>query len=199
MKWYGLTGGIASGKSTVTQLLQDQGLVVIDADEIAKAVVQVGTPGWTQVRAEFGPEFFSASGDLDRKKIGAHVFSEPEKLRRLEAILHPLVQQEVLSRRKALEEKGVPFAFYDVPLLFEKNLATQFDGVVLVFSEEAQQIRRMRINRGYSDIEIANRLKAQRPLKEKIAAADFVIMNTGDLEHLKQEVKRLIGWTRRPS
>jgi len=199
MKWYGLTGGIASGKSTVTQLLKDQGLVVIDADELAKAVVQVGTPGWTQVRAEFGPEFFTASGDLDRKKIGAVVFNEPERLRRLEAILHPLVQAEVLRRRKMLENKGVSFAFYDVPLLFEKNLMAQFDGVVVVFSEESQQIQRMKVNRGYSDSEIISRLKSQRPLKEKVAAANFVVMNTGDLENLKQEVTRLIEWTRKPS
>lgn len=121
MKWIGLTGGIASGKSTVAQLLRDAQIPVIDADEIARGVVAQGGEGLTKVVSHFGQQILNSDGSLNRKKLGQKVFGRPEELRVLENILHPLVKAETTRRRQSLEQQNLPVAIYDVPLLFEKK------------------------------------------------------------------------------
>lgn len=192
MRWIGLTGGIASGKSTVTQEIKHQGYVVIDADELARRVVAPNSAGLTQVVQTFGQGVIGPDGQLDRKAMGQVVFSNPAKLSQLESILHPLIQAKVKEEKSQLEKRGEKIAFYDVPLLYEKNLAQQFDAVVVVSCSEALQRQRLKKRDGLSEEEVEKRLRAQMPLKEKVQKADFVIVNDGDLPALKGQVARLL-------
>lgn len=192
MKWIGLTGGIASGKSTVSSILRRHGISVIDADAIARKVVEPGQSGLEQVVSHFGAGVLGPDGGLDRKKLGRLVFGHPAELLRLEAILHPLVQAEVLRQRQDCEKRGEPFAFYDVPLLFEKKLESQFDAVVVVSSSEAAQISRMKNRDKLSEGEIANRLSSQVPLAHKAGRATWVLENDGSLEDLEKATLDLL-------
>ncbi|MBX3016768.1 MAG: dephospho-CoA kinase [Bdellovibrionaceae bacterium] len=188
MKWIGLTGGMGSGKSAVTALLRARGFTVIDADVVARKVVEPGTPGLAQVVQAFGPGVLNAEGELDRKKLAAQVFGKPDELRRLEMILHPLIQQKVADRRQEAAARGEALVFYDVPLLFEKNLGAQFDAVVVVWSTQAQQIERSMKRDGASREDVERRLSAQIPLAEKKLKADVLIDNSGTLESLPVRV-----------
>lgn len=194
MKWFGLTGGIASGKSTVAQLLVERGIPVIDADEIARAVVEPGTKGLEAVKQNFGPEVVGPDGKLNRRKLGEVVFGNAEKLARLEELLHPMVQAETAARRLRFAGSGHGFAVYDVPLLFEKNLETQFDAVILVDATEQLQRERMARDRGHTPEEIEQRLRAQLPMEQKKAKAHFTVDNNGDRASLVREVDRLVEW-----
>lgn len=190
MKWIGLTGGLASGKSTVARLLRTKGYPVIDADELAKAVVAPGTEGLREVLAAFGSDLLQTDGALDRRELGRRVFGKPEELRRLEAIIHPRVQAETSARRRAFATQGFRIAFYDVPLLFEKNI-TGFDAVVVVTAGEQLRKTRLKSRDGLDDEEIARRLASQIPLPEKEAKADYVLHNDGDLASLEKQVDDL--------
>lgn len=188
MKWVGLTGGIGSGKSSVTALIRARGYAVVDADEIARQVVEPGTPGLAAVVQDFGPGVLTADGTLDRKKLAGQVFGKNDELRRLESILHPLIQTEVARRRAEAAARGDALAFYDVPLLFEKNLGAQFDAVVVVWCTEEQQIERAMKRAGLTRDEVVARLGAQIPLAEKKLKADVLIDNTGTPESLPVRV-----------
>jgi dephospho-CoA kinase len=191
MKWIGLTGGLASGKTTVANLLRTKGLPVIDADQIAKDVVALGTPGLSNVIKEFGDDLRRPDGSLDRQRLGEKVFGDPARLLQLENLLHPLVQAEVSRLRANYEKQGHALAFYDVPLLFEKNL-TGFDAVVVVSSSEERQRARMKSRNGWSDDEIDRRLSSQIPLKEKVLKATHVIHNDAGLSELETGVDELL-------
>lgn len=188
MKWVGITGGLGCGKSTLARLLQDRGFPVIDADSIAKQVVGPGTPGLRDVIKEFGAEILASDGSLNRAALSQLVFTQPSALDRLEKIIHPLVQSEVKKQKEILERNGQALAFYDVPLLFEKNLQDQFDAVLVVACSEGQQRLRLKNRNHWSDDEIARRIQAQLPLLEKVRLADFVIWNDSDLDHLKRSL-----------
>jgi dephospho-CoA kinase len=192
MKWIGLTGGIATGKSTVSKILKANGVPVVDADEIAHAVVELGRPGLQQVVSQFGKEVLKADGSLDRRKLGQAVFGNPGKLLQLENILHPLIQAETAALRKKYHDSGESFAIYDVPLLFEKKLEAHFDAIIVVTSSEEIQKSRMRQRDSLSEGEIHNRLKSQVPLSEKIRKANWVIKNEGSVQELESEVLKLL-------
>lgn len=192
MKWIGLTGGIASGKSTVAKILREQGYPVVDADILAREAVKPNSSGYQEVLSQFGNEILNPQGEIDRQKLGQIVFSDLEKLSQLEAIIHPIVRGLQNKKRHELDQKGVEYAFYDVPLLFEKNLNDQFDHVVVVFGSRAHQVERMKDRDGLSLEEIEDRLKSQIPLEEKKLKADFVVNNEGDLSDLKKEVLRVL-------
>lgn len=194
MKWLGLTGGIASGKSTVSRFLQDHGIPVIDADEIARQVVQTGTPGLRSIVEEFGHQVLLPDGTLDRRKLGQVVFGRPDLLSRLEAILHPLIRAETLRQRKELERRGVLLAVYDMPLLFETKAEEQFDSIVVVSCTQEQQRERLRRRNSLSESEIEERLASQLSLSRKEKGADFVVHNDGDEKQLAGELERLLGW-----
>lgn len=182
--WVGLTGGIASGKSTVTKMLREKKIAVICADEVAKAVVQHGTNGFEKVVDLFGDQVIGPDGELNRKKIGDLVFNRPEMLTKLERIVHPLVKKEVGRQRKALEQQGCQLCFYDVPLLFEKKMEDDFDQIVLVYCDEATQKQRLMSRNKLSESEADARLKAQVPIDEKLHRSDYIIKNSGTLENL---------------
>ncbi len=185
MLWIGLTGGIASGKSTVAKLFQSRGTPVIDADLIAKQVVGPGSPGLKAVISRFGPQFLNEQGGLNRKTLGELVFKNPQALIDLEKILHPLVQVEVEKQKKMAAIQGALFAVYDVPLLFEKKMQAQFDGVITVVSSLQMQKERMKQRDGLSDREIESRLNSQLPMQEKIAQSRWLIQNESDLKSLE--------------
>lgn len=193
MKWIGLTGGIACGKSTVSRMLRTHDIPVVDADEIAKEVVKPGSAGLKSVIQEFGPEFLTAEGALDRRKLGQKVFGHPELLHKLEAITHPLIREETRRRRRLHEDMGHKLAIYDIPLLFETRAKDQFDGVIVVSCTKEQQKERLR-RQSWSEDEIEMRIASQIPIQFKEQQADFVLHNNRDEQHLLREVERLLKW-----
>jgi dephospho-CoA kinase len=182
----GLTGGIASGKSTVSALLAELGAVVIDADRLAREVVAAGSPGLEQVVAAFGPDVLTADGQLDRPKVGALVFADPELLRTLEGIVHPLVR----ARSVELEQSAPAGAMvvHDIPLLAETGQADRFDAVIVVDVEEETQVERMLRDRGMTREDALARIGAQASRKQRRAVATYVIENTGTREDLRDKV-----------
>jgi dephospho-CoA kinase len=182
----GLTGGVASGKSTVARLLAEHGAVVIDADQLAREVVAQGTRGLGDVVAAFGPGVLTPDGDLDRPALGAIVFNDPEKRRRLEAIIHPLVR----ARSAQLEAAAVPDALvvHDIPLLTESGQAGNFDAVIVVDVPTEVQVERMERDRGWTRAEAESRIAAQAPREDRLAIATYVIDNDASLEDLSARV-----------
>lgn len=186
-----VTGGIGSGKSAVTARLAERGAVVIDADRIAREVVEPGTPGLAAVVAEFGPGILTPEGALDRPAMAAIVFSDEERRRALEAIVHPLVgrrSQELLDAAPA-----DALVVYDVPLLAESadlGRADGFDRVVVVTAPVETRVQRL-VGRGLSEEDARARITAQASDDARLAIADLVVDNSGDLEALDAEVARL--------
>lgn len=199
MKWVGLTGGIASGKSTVVQSLRKHQIPIVDADELAKMVVAPGSPGLKSVVHEFGSEVLSADGSLNRRILGQRVFGNKERLDKLQSILHPLIRIEVDKIKKDLEQKGCALAIYDIPLLFESQAQDQFDLIVVVTCSLEQQRQRMAARDELSAKEIEDRLAAQLPLEVKEKEADFIVHNDGDLKNLQVEIQKLLSWLKSES
>lgn len=193
MKWFGLTGGIATGKSTVTKVLRTMGYPVIDADEVSHLVTALGSPSLPQIFAEFGYTVRAPDGGLDRRALGQLVFGRPEELQKLEQIVHPLVTASVAAEKLRLEKSGAAVAFYDVPLLFEKNLEANFDAVVLVAASEVQQQQRLLSRSGLNLSEVTARLQSQLPIAAKRQRTKYVIDNSKDLAHLENEIRRVLN------
>lgn len=185
----GLTGGIASGKSTVARMLEEKGAVLIDLDELAHAVQEPGKPVWREIVRHFGPEILRADRTIDRGRLGAAVFADRAKLELLNRLVHPAVLAEWQKRIEAIR-KTRPDAIIvsDIPLLIEAGLAPLADVVLLVYLSPEEQIRRLMARNGYSREEAEQRLAAQMPLGEKIAHADLVIRNDGPPEQTRREV-----------
>ena len=180
MKLYGLTGGIASGKSTVSRMLRELGAHVLDADVIAREVVEPGTPGLKAVAERF-PGVLDPDGRLDRAKLGARVFGDPQERAALNALLHPLIGQQFMLRTQALAEQGVERVLYDAPLLIENRLHLGMDGVVLVWVPREVQKARLMARDGLDEAAAEARLAAQLPLDEKRQHATWVVDNSGEL------------------
>ncbi len=187
----GLTGGVASGKSTVSAILRELGAVVIDADALAREVVGPGTPGLDAVVAAFGPEVLGPDGALDRARLGAIVFADADRRAALEAIVHPLVR----ARGSAIEAAAPPGAVvvHDIPLLVETGQANSFDAVLVVDVPVDVQIARAVRDRGWSDDEARSRIAAQAPREDRLAVATYVIDNAGTTEDLRQRVAEVFG------
>lgn len=183
-----LTGGIGSGKSTVGRMLASRGLVVVDADQIARDVVAPGSPGHDQVVAAFGPEVVGP-GSLDRTKLASQVFADPEALTRLEAIVHPLVEQE--SQRQFRAAPPDSLVFYEVPLLAETDRRADFDSVVVVDAPDEVRLTRL-VARGMAPSDARNRMAAQATRAERLSIADQVINNSGSELELAAEVEQLL-------
>jgi dephospho-CoA kinase len=185
----GLTGGIGSGKSAVTALLASYGAAVVDADKVAREVVEPGTDGLAAVVEEFGRDVLNPDGTLDRAALGKQVFADKAALARLNAIVHPRVGERTAELMKQAEASGVPVLVHDVPLLVENGLAPLYDAVVVVAaSPETQRDRLVRL-RGMTSEEAQARIDAQAPLADKLAAATHVIHNDGPLEELEPQVR----------
>lgn len=185
----GLTGGIASGKSTVSAILTELGAVVVDADRIAREVVAAGTPGLAQVVAAFGPEVLTPAGEMDRPRVGAIVFGDPTRRQLLERIIHPLVR----ARGQELEQEAPAGAIvvHDIPLLAETGQAAAFDAVIVVDVPEEVQVERMMRDRGVSEADARARVAAQATREQRLGVATYVIENTGTREDLRQRVSEV--------
>jgi len=186
----GLTGGVASGKSTVSAILAELGAVVIDADQLAREVVAPGTEGLAEVVAAFGEGVLTAEGELDRPAMGAIVFADPEKRRVLESIVHPRVR----DRAAEIEAAAPPGAVvvHDIPLLAETGQGNGFDAVVVVDVPAGVQVERMTGIRGMTREDAQARIGAQATREQRRAIATYVIENTGSLEDLRTEVERVL-------
>ena len=182
----GLTGGVASGKSTVSGMLAELGAVVIDADKLAREVVARGTPGLAAVVEAFGPELLTAEGDLDRPAMGAVVFNDEGKRRTLEGIIHPLVFERIVALEEAAPEGAV--VVHDIPLLAESGRADTFDAVVVVDVASDLQIERMLRDRGWTQQDAESRIAAQASREDRVAIASHVIDNSGSLAELRARV-----------
>ena len=190
MRVVGLTGGIASGKSTVSAMFRELGAQVIDADQVAREVVEPGTPALEEIARRF-PGAVDAAGRLDRAALGARVFSDATERRALEAIVHPRIRDEVARRTEALARAGVQVVLYDAALLIENGLHRGMDGVILVSAPEAVQRARLAARDGLDDAAISARLAAQLPLAAKRADATWVVDNGGSLDETRAQVRRI--------
>lgn len=189
----GLTGGIGAGKSEVSRLLVSYGAVLIDADKIAREVVEPGTPGLAAVVDAFGPEILTADGTLDRPKLGSIVFYDADSLARLNAIVHPLVGARSRELERAAEADADAVVVHDVPLLTENKLAELYDVVVVVDASPKTQLDRLVRQRGMPESEARSRMAAQATREQRLAIADLVIDNDGPLEDLEPQVREV--WT----
>lgn len=188
----GLTGGIGAGKSEVSRLLGAYGAVIVDADKIAREVVEPGTEGLAAVVAEFGEEVLAPDGTLDRPRLGSIVFGDPGKLKALNAIVHPLVGARSAELQRAAGEDAV--VVHDVPLLTENGLAPLYDLVVVVDASPATQLDRLVRLRGMDEEDARGRMAAQATREQRLAVADIVIDNDGPLEKLEPQVAEV--WRR---
>lgn len=187
----GLTGNIASGKSTVSRVWARLGAHVIDADELARRAVEPGSPGLARLVEEFGPGILDDDGRLDRGAMRRLVFRDLEARRRLEAVVHPEVARLRAEAEAALAEAGVDVVVNEIPLLFEVGLESSFDIVVLVEADVATRLERLMRTRGLDRAEALRMIEAQMPSEMKRAGADYIIRNDGTVAELEAEAERV--------
>ena len=188
---YGLTGGIASGKSTVAAMLREHGFPVLEADKISHALIQPGGAAYDQVIARFGRDILDGDGKISHGRLAAIVFDDREKLNQLNAILHPLVEKELLHRLSDLEKSGsYPAAFVEAALIFEAGLNTKLDGVVVAWCQPEQQLARL-TERGMSEAEARRRIAMQMPVGKKLNMATDKIDCSRSLEETRRQVDAL--------
>jgi len=185
----GLTGGIASGKSTVSEMLAELGATIIDGDVLAREVVDKGTPGLAQVVEAFGPEILTDQGDLDRPKLGGIVFNDEAQRKLLEGIVHPLVFERYAELEAAAPRDGV--VVHDIPLLAETGRADDFDAVIVVETPAEVQVERMLRDRGWTRADAESRIAAQATPEQRRAIATHLILNTGTREDLRERVREV--------
>jgi dephospho-CoA kinase len=188
----GLTGGIATGKSTVCRILTDLGIPVIDSDSLAHQAMEPGTAGYETIVSRFGREILHPDGTVDRKALGAIVFADPAARQALEQIIHPLVIAEIEGRLQAARERGERLVVVEVPLLFEAGMAGLFDQVWVVSTAAAVQRERLHHRNGFTAEHAERRIAAQIPLSDKEGKADRIINNNKGFSELKSEVLKAL-------
>ena len=187
----GLTGGIASGKSTVSRLLVERGALLVDADRIAREIVLPGSPALDQIAARFGADMLLPDGSLDRKRLGNVVFSDAGKRKELEEITHPAIRQEMMTQMRRLEEEHPQsLVVVDVPLLYESGLTDRFEEIVVVYVPQAIQLERLMRRDGLNEAEASERLLSQWDIEKKRELADYVIDNSKGMEETRQQVEQ---------
>jgi dephospho-CoA kinase len=184
---------MGSGKSTVAKVLRELGFSVLDADQLVHDLMAPGTPLAREIISTFGGGVAAAEGAVNRAALGRLVFQDKKKLAQLEGLTHPKVREQVARLRAEMQKQGAPAAFYDVPLLFEKNLEPQFDFVLVVSAPENLRRERLKARSKLSDAEISERFATQLSPELKDSKASAVIRNDGDLENLTAEVKRALA------
>ena len=188
----GLTGGIGSGKTAVAKVLNEEGAYLIDADQIARELVQPHKPAWKELVRVFGKEILTGNGLIHRKKLAAQVFSNEEKRNLLNQILHPRILKEMKRRAEEIRRKDTEaIVVVDAALLVETGAYREMDKVIVVASTEAQQVERVKKREGASEEDTRRIVAAQMTLGEKLQAADFVIQNEGSLEETKMKAREV--------
>jgi len=191
MKCFALTGGIACGKSTVSAMLKNAGIPVINADDLAKEAVKAGSRGLSAIVNQFGTSFLNEKGELDRKKMAMHIFSDENQRKKLEQIIHPLVAEGLQNELKKYLEANTPFVVYEAPLIFEKGLDKLFDATILVATSIEFQLDRLQ-NRDNLDLnEAKKRLSAQMSTEGKKKRATYVIDNSKTQSETLRELKNV--------
>jgi len=190
VKVIGLTGGIATGKSTVSKWLQKRGFQVIDADQIVHELQSIGSPMLASIAAEFGKSVICADGSLDRKTLGQIIFNDPNARHKLEAIMHPAVRAEC---NEQIAQSQANVLFLDVPLLFEAGFDDLADVTVVVSATEQTQLQRLMKRDELSFDQAQERIHSQMPIAEKSRRANFVIDNNGNLCELEENIERFLG------
>jgi dephospho-CoA kinase len=192
MKLFGLTGGIGMGKSTSASLLSLGGIPVIDTDIIAREVVEPGQPALTEIAATFGIELIDAEGKLRRDALAETVFPSPEKLKRLEAILHPIIRDRWLGQTQIWRQEGRKAGVVIIPLLFETDAQSHFDSILCTACSPRTQHERLTA-RGWIESQIRQRIAAQWPVEKKMAASNYVIWTEGVMEIHLLQLRRILG------
>jgi dephospho-CoA kinase len=190
----GLTGGIASGKSTVSRLLSELGALIVDADAIAHTVVTPGQPAWRQIIDYFGDQILFPDGNINRRKLGDIVFNDPEKRKHLEAITHPAIWSQVATEVKLAEAAGYQVIVLDVPLLLETDWNRMVNEVWVVYVDRQTQINRLMVRDSLTQQQAEMRIASQLSLEEKKQRADVVIDNSGSPDSTRRQVENL--WER---
>ncbi|MGA9174074.1 MAG: dephospho-CoA kinase [Thermoactinomyces sp.] len=188
----GLTGSIATGKSTVANMLRRRGAVLIDADQVARKVVEPGSLGLNKIKENFGSEMVTAEGRLDRAKLGELVFNDEEARERLNALLHPLIIEEMKQLTgQSLKKEPHSIVIWDVPLLIEENLTQFVEQVIVVYVPESIQLKRLMERNQLTETEAIKRMKSQLSIEDKKKVADYIIDNSGSLEDTERQVDQL--------
>lgn len=188
----GLTGGIATGKSTVSQMFKQCGAQIIDADRIARDVVQPGTIGAKKVAERFGEDFFDEHGKLNRPKLAKLIFQNEDARKDLNGLLHPLIRQEMRLKTKDIQsQQPKAIIIWDVPLLYEGQLTDELEKVIVVYVPEYLQIQRLVQRDHLSQEEAKKRISAQMPIEEKKLLADYLIDNSGSYKNTERQVDQL--------
>jgi dephospho-CoA kinase len=185
----GLTGGIASGKSTVSKMLAEKGFTIIDADVESRLAVEQGEQAYNDIVRYFGRDILDKEGNINRAKLGAIIFNDEEKRRALNSIVHPAVRKRMDHKKAQAIENGEEIIVLDIPLLIEGIKEYTFDQIVLVFADEATQLKRYQ----FSEEEARARINSQMPLKDKLKYADKVIDNNGTIDDTNRQVNEIIA------
>ncbi|GEL13468.1 dephospho-coa kinase [Lapidilactobacillus concavus DSM 17758] len=193
-KVLGLTGGIAAGKTAVGQLFQARGAVLIDADQVARQVVQKSQPGLAEIVALFGTTILNAAGELDRSKLGRLVFSDSSQLNRLNAVIQPRIRQEIINQSAAYRAQGYPLVVVMIPLLYEMNYETICDAVLDVDIPLELQVKRVMMRDHLTIDEAKQRITAQLSREQRLSRADFILDTSGNLLQLQENFDEL--WDR---
>jgi dephospho-CoA kinase len=188
----GITGGVGMGKSTAAKLLREQGVPVLDSDDIAREVVAVGEPALMEISEIFGADFLNAKGQLDRAKMAAHIFGNDAEREKLETIIHPRVRERWLAQMETWRADDVPLGVVVIPLLFEVEAEAEFDFIICVACTGNTQRERLRA-RGWDDAQIAARIAAQMDVAQKIERADQVMWTEGDVGLLREQLQRILA------
>ncbi len=188
----GLTGSIASGKSTVSRMLKELGYPIVDADLVARQVVEPDSETLQKINEAFDASVILPDGTLDRKKVGDLIFNDPESRKRLNDIIHPAIRKEMLRQRAAYVAEGHQVVIMDIPLLFESQLQHLADKILVVSVTEENQLKRLIKRNGLSENEAAARISSQLPMTIKEAGADAIIYNNGTIEETKWQLNRIL-------
>lgn len=188
----GLTGSIATGKSTVSRMLKEKGYPIVDADEISRLVVEPGSPVLTSIAEAFGTDVLLSDGSLNREKLGSLIFNDKDKREKLNGIIHPAVRAEMIRQKEEWLEKGANTIIMDIPLLFESKLHSYVDKIIVVSAAPAIQRERLMARNGYSAEEADARINSQLPIAVKENGADAVIDNNGTLKETENQLNILL-------
>ena len=189
----GLTGGIASGKSTVSNMLKDLGITVIDADIEARRVVERGEDAYEQIVLHFGKAILHEDGSINREKLGEIIFNNEDERMILNGIVHPAVRKSMIEKKEAAISQGESLIVLDIPLLFESKLTNLVEETILVYVNEEVQLERLMKRNQYSKSEALARIRSQMPLNEKKQLADFIIDNNGSIQQTEKQLNRILS------
>lgn len=189
----GLTGSIATGKSTVSRMLKQKGYPIVDADEISRLVVEPGSSVLSEIAQTFGEEVLLPDGSLNREKLGNLIFNNEEQRKKLNGIIHPAVRQEMIRQKEEWLEKGANTIIMDIPLLFESKLQSYVDKIIVVSATPAVQKERLIARNCYSAEEADARINSQLPIVEKEKGADAVINNDGTLDETEKQLNEILA------